>query len=117
MSAIKYNEFMADKKGGEKMSPRTGRPPSDDPKVNRITVRLTEQQQKELQQCSDKFGVSKADVVSRGLKLMTIALKNPEARQLFDAIQILEELSDKNDVKQQIEQIKANFRWYLETKK
>lgn len=100
------------------MSPRTGRPPSENPKSDRVTVRLTEYQQEILADCVKKFGTSKADIVCRGLDLMEVELNNSEARQLFDAIVILEELIKNNAnelVSQQIEQVKSNFKWYLES--
>ena len=71
------------------MSPRTGRPPSENPKSDRITVRLDEYQQSALEECAEKFGTSKADVICRGLALMEVEKDNTDIRQMFDAIVIL----------------------------
>ena len=71
------------------MSPRTGRPPSENPKSDRITVRLDEYQQSALEECAEKFGTSKADIICRGLALMEVEKDNAEVRQMFDAIVIL----------------------------
>ena len=79
------------------MSPRTGRPPSENPKIERITVRLNERQQKALEQCAECFGTSKADIICRGLSLMEIEKENPKARQLFDAIEILFEILERQE--------------------
>ncbi len=71
------------------MSPRTGRPPSENPKSDRITVRLNEYQQTGLEECAEAFKTSKADIICRGLALMEVEKNNAEARQMFDAIVIL----------------------------
>lgn len=105
------------------MSPRTGRPPIENPKSDRITVRLTENQQKILSECVEKLGTSKADIMCRGLHLMEIAKDSSEARQLFDAIEILNELVQKKSqnplvieqIQQQIQQVQSNFKWYLDS--
>lgn len=99
------------------MSPRTGRPPIDNPKAERVTVRLTGHQQKILADCAEKFGTSKADIICRGLSLMEIELINSEARQLLDAIIVLQSLIDADSplVNEQVEQVKTNFAWYLDS--
>lgn len=99
------------------MSPRTGRPPIDNPKSDRVTVRLTEYQKKILTDCAEKFGTSKADVICRGINLMGVERDNHEARQLLDSIDLLNELVQKNspDVDKQITQVENNFKWYLDS--
>lgn len=102
------------------MSPRTGRPPIANPKSERVTVRLNEYRQEVLDECAKKFGTTKADIVCRGIDLMEIEKSNSEARQLLDGIVLLHELLQTNDnklVERQIEQIKENFRWYIESLK
>lgn len=102
------------------MSPRTGRPPVKNPKSDRITVRLTESQQKVLDDCAKKIGTSKADIICRGLRIMEIEKDNHEARQLFDALALLDEVVQKEQkdsplVKKQIKQVENNFRKYLDS--
>ena len=49
---------------------------------------------------------------------MEVAKDSPEARQLFDAIVLLNEFisNDRKDlVQKQINQVKNNFVWYLES--
>lgn len=101
------------------MSPRTGRPPIENPKSDRVTVRLTEYQKQILADCAEKFGTSKADVICRGLNLMGVERDNYEARQLFDAIDLLNELVQKNShlVDNQIKQVECNFKSYLDSLK
>lgn len=99
------------------MSPRTGRPPTENPKSDRITVRLTEYQQEVLENCAKRIGTSKADIICRGLRLMEIEKDSREAQQLFDALDLLDMLVRKNspDVGKQIKQVECNFKWYLES--
>lgn len=108
---------MADKKRGEVMSPRTGRPPIKNPKSDRVTVRLTEYQQRILSECAKKFGTSEADIIRRGINLMEVEKDNEEARQLFDAIELLNEYAQKDSslIDSQIKQVESNFKWYMES--
>lgn len=50
------------------MTPRTGRPPSDDPKQNQYRVRLTDDELKMLDFCRSKTGKSKAEIIREGIK-------------------------------------------------
>lgn len=99
------------------MSPRTGRPLVENPKAERITVRLTEFQQQLIEDCAEQFGTTKADIVCRGIRLMEIEKNNAYARQLLDALVILDELVQKDSslIDKQINQAKANFNWYLDS--
>lgn len=74
------------------MSPRTGRPPIEDPKKNRVTVRMDAHQNETLNRCAAHFGVPRTEVLCRGLALVEVASKNPNAQQLFDAIEIYYEI-------------------------
>ena len=100
------------------MSPRTGRPPIKNPKSDRITVRLTEFEQETLSECVERFGVSSAEILRRGLALMEVEKDNEEARQLFDAIVLLHEFMSNGYtvlVQKHIEQVKFNFKMYLDS--
>jgi hypothetical protein len=102
----------------KRMSPRTGRPPIENPKMERITVRLTEYQQKILQKCSEKFGATKADIICRGLALMEVEMEDATARQLLDAMVLFQEFKQEGRedlAKKQAEQIEQNFKWYLKS--
>ena len=60
---------MADKKEGvEIMSPRTGRPKIDNPKSNRITVRMDDNTLNILQNYCKKENVDKAEAIRRGIE-------------------------------------------------
>lgn len=100
------------------MPKQIGRPQSDNPKADRITVRLTESEQKILQECAREFGTTNADILRRGLKLMEIEKNNHFARQLLDAMVLLDEyvVEKRLDlIKPQELQVQKNFEWYYKS--
>lgn len=56
------------------MSPRTGRP-TDNPKTNKITVRLDEESARIMKQYCEQESVEKAEAVRRGLKKLESEIK------------------------------------------
>lgn len=73
MSAKRYNIIMADKRGDE-MSPKTGRP-TDNPKQERITVRLDNEASEIINEYCSQEKVERAEAVRRGIKLLGSKLK------------------------------------------
>ena len=51
------------------MSPRTGRPTTD-PKTVNMRIRISEKDAKKLEYCSDKTGLTKADVIRKGIDIV-----------------------------------------------
>lgn len=56
------------------MSPRTGRP-TDNPKSNKITVRLDEESTRIMKQYCEQESIEKAEAVRRGLKKLEADIK------------------------------------------
>lgn len=56
------------------MSPRTGRP-TDNPKTNKITVRLDEESTEIMNQYCKQESIEKAEAVRRGLKKLKADIK------------------------------------------
>ena len=56
------------------MSPRTGRPKSDNPKNVRLEIRLTQQDADRLQKCSDVLNITRTDVILKGIDLVEAEL-------------------------------------------
>ena len=56
------------------MSPRTGRPPSDNPKNLRINLRISQKTADLLEECAEKMHTSRVQVVERGLELIKAEL-------------------------------------------
>lgn len=52
------------------MSPRIGRPPSDNPKIERIYIRVTPDEKAEIQEFCKKFKVSMLDLIRKGIEAM-----------------------------------------------
>ena len=57
------------------MSPRTGRPPKDNPRKVSLNIRLTEGESKMLRECSDALKVSRTDVIVKGIELVRSKIK------------------------------------------
>ena len=58
------------------MSPRTGRPPKDNPRKINLNIRLTEQEAKDIQKCADDLGISRTDAIMKGIELVKAEIKN-----------------------------------------
>jgi predicted DNA-binding protein len=52
------------------MSPANGRPPSKDPKRNDTRIRLTDSEAKKLEYCSKVTGMTKTDVIRKGIDMV-----------------------------------------------
>lgn len=52
------------------MSPRTGRPKSDNPKNVRLEIRLTQEQAQSLDECAKILGTNRTDVINKGIELL-----------------------------------------------
>lgn len=50
------------------MSPRTGRPPSLNPRRNDTRIRMTDEEVAMLETCCEVLGKTKADVIRLGIK-------------------------------------------------
>lgn len=57
------------------MSPRTGRPPKENPRKVSLNIRLTEQEAKDIQECADGMGVSRTDAIIKGIELLKAEIK------------------------------------------
>ena len=55
------------------MSPRTGRP-TVNKKTERLEIRLTSDEAKILQECSDRLQMSKTEVINKGVQLVKAEL-------------------------------------------
>lgn len=51
------------------MSPRTGRP-TDNPKTERLEIRLTKDEARLLSECAEKLHISKTQVINMGVQLV-----------------------------------------------
>lgn len=70
LSTNNYNNYRNSKSEVRKMSPRTGRPKSDNPKSNDIKVRLDDITHESLLKYCEEHQISKAEAVRRGIHLV-----------------------------------------------
>jgi len=85
------------------MSPRTGRP-TNNPKVHRLEIRMSDYENESLEKIASKIGTSKTDILMRGLQLIELQQANSEFAELSNCLLISElhnhqPLSD-SDIKQ-----------------
>lgn len=52
------------------MSPRTGRPPKENPKSTRIQIRLDDADIAKLDACVKRDNTSRSDIIRRGIELV-----------------------------------------------
>lgn len=52
------------------MSPRTGRPPKENPRKINLNIRLTEQEARDIQDCADELKISRTDVIMMGIQMV-----------------------------------------------
>lgn len=50
------------------MSPRYGRPPSENPKTHNTRIRMSDSDIKKLEYCCKTLGLTKADVIRKGIE-------------------------------------------------
>ncbi|NBI09059.1 hypothetical protein D1641_03355 [Colidextribacter sp. OB.20] len=55
-------------KGGNRVSPRTGRPPSEHPKNIQVKFLADQPTIEDLKLCSQKLGLTKSDVIRLGIQ-------------------------------------------------
>jgi len=57
------------------MSPRNGRPPSKDPKIHETRIRMSDSDVEKLEYCCKITGMTKADVIRKGIEMVYNGLK------------------------------------------
>jgi hypothetical protein len=70
------NIFIAGaEKGGDLVSPKMGRPPKEITKSVNIGLRITEETAEKLQRCADVLGISRTQVIEKGINLVEKTLR------------------------------------------
>ena len=57
------------------MSPRTGRPPLENPKSVKMNIRISEETAKDLQECAEALQISRVNVIEQGIQLVKANLQ------------------------------------------
>lgn len=74
----KYNYIVAQKKRGEKMSPRTGRPHSENPKNVEVKARIDENTARRLFAYCERLGITRTEALREGIERI---LKDAEKKK------------------------------------
>lgn len=57
------------------MSPRTGRPPKENPRNVNLNIRITNDEAKRIQECADKMNMTRTDTIMKGISMVEEELK------------------------------------------
>jgi uncharacterized protein (DUF1778 family) len=52
------------------MSPRTGRPPKENPRNVNLNIRITEDESRRIKECADKLKMTRTDTIMKGIELV-----------------------------------------------
>lgn len=52
------------------MSPRTGRPPKENPRNVNLNIRITKEEGARIQACADKLNMTRTDAIMKGIDLV-----------------------------------------------
>ncbi len=52
------------------MSPRTGRPPKENPRNINLNIRISKNESELIKECSDKLNLTRTDVIIKGVNLV-----------------------------------------------
>lgn len=52
------------------MSPRTGRPPKENPRNVNLNIRITDNESKRIKDCADKLNMTRTDTIMKGIELV-----------------------------------------------
>lgn len=60
------------------MSPRTGRPPKENPRNVNLNIRITKKEAEKIQKCADKLNVTRTDAIMKGINLVEKEIEQKE---------------------------------------
>ena len=52
------------------MSPRTGRPPKENPRNVNLNIRITKEESQRIQNCADKLNMTRTDTIMKGIGMV-----------------------------------------------
>lgn len=52
------------------MSPRTGRPPKDNPRNVNLNIRITKDEANKIQKCADRLNMTRTDAIMKGIDMV-----------------------------------------------
>lgn len=61
------------------MSPKTGRPPKENPRNVNLNIRLTQEESKRIQSCADALETTRTDAIMKGIELLEQEIKKKDS--------------------------------------
>lgn len=52
------------------MSPRTGRPPKENPRNINLNIRITKEESERIKRCAEKLDVTRTDAIMKGIEMV-----------------------------------------------
>lgn len=52
------------------MSPRTGRPPKENPRNINLNIRITKEESERIKNCADKLNMTRTDTIMKGIDMV-----------------------------------------------
>lgn len=60
------------------MSPRTGRPPKENPRNVNLNIRITQKEAQKIKNCADKLNMTRTDTIMKGIDMVENEIKEKE---------------------------------------
>ena len=60
------------------MSPRTGRPPKENPRNINLNIRITKEESERIQNCADKLNMTRTDTIMKGIGMVEKKIEQKE---------------------------------------
>ncbi len=60
------------------MSPRTGRPPKENPRNINLNIRITEEESERIKSCADKLNMTRTDTIMKGIDMVEKEISEKE---------------------------------------
>lgn len=60
------------------MSPRTGRPPKENPRNVNLNIRITKEESERIQNCADKLNMTRTDTIMKGISMVEKKIEEKE---------------------------------------
>lgn len=60
------------------MSPKTGRPPKENPRNVNLNIRITKKESEKIQKCADKLNMTRTDTIMKGIDMVEKEVEQKE---------------------------------------
>lgn len=71
-----YYTYCKGRKWGDVLSPKTGRPPKENPRNVNLNIRVTKDEAALIQDCADELNTTRTDVIIKGVKMVKAELED-----------------------------------------